>query len=141
MLPFGPHLPIRFRLVAVASVLLLLLAYARAVQAESAYVRVNQAGYEARGTSFRAYLMSTAEEVGASFQVLNSQDVTAYSGHVGPRIGTWSHSRTYPPMTCTRWTSRFQEAIFTRFQCPVLWMRFRPVLQLIVRTRFIPACC
>jgi endoglucanase len=94
MLPFGPYLPIRFRLVAGASVLLLLLAYARAVQAESAYVRVNQAGYEAGETSFRAYLMSTAEESGASLQVINSHGVTAYSGHVGPLIGIWSHSRT-----------------------------------------------
>lgn len=94
MLPFGPCLPIRLRLVPVAGVLLVLLAYARPAQGGSAYVRVNQAGYETTETSFRAYLMSTAAESEASFKVINSNDVTAYSGHVGSLLGTWSHSGT-----------------------------------------------
>ena len=84
---------IQFRLVLIASVFLSLLAYARPVQAESAYVRVNQAGYEAGETSFRAYLMSTAAESGASFKVVNSEGVTAFSGRVGSLLGTWSHSK------------------------------------------------
>jgi endoglucanase len=94
MLLFGPRLPIRFRLVPVTSVLFVLLAYARPVPGESAYVRVNQAGYEASETSFRAYLMSPVAERGASFKVINSNGVTAYSGHVGSLLGNWSHSQT-----------------------------------------------
>ncbi len=84
---------IRFRLVPIASVLLSLMAYARLLHAESAYVRVNQAGYEAGETSFRAYLMSTASESGASFKVVNSKRITAYSGRVGALLGKWSHSK------------------------------------------------
>ena len=94
MLPFGLFPSIRFRLVAIASVLLSLVSYAPSAQAESAYVRVNQAGYEAGETPFRAYLMSTAAENGASFKVVNSKGITAYSGHVGALLGTWSHSKT-----------------------------------------------
>src|SRR5208283_4495372 len=94
MLLFSLSPSIRFRLVPIASVLLSLLAYTRAAQAESAYVRVNQTGYEAGETSFRAYLMSTAAESGASFKVINSKGIIAYSGHVGALLGTWSHSKT-----------------------------------------------
>jgi endoglucanase len=75
-----------------------LLAYTRPAQAQfaaqSAYVRVNQAGYEAGEPPFRAYLMSTAAECGASFKVIDSNGATAYSGHVGALLGTWSHSKT-----------------------------------------------
>ena len=92
-MPSNPHLSIPFRLVSVASILLSLLAYTQPAPAESAYVRVNQVGYETGETSFRAYLMSTAAESGASFKVVNSNGVTAYSGHVGALLGTWSHSK------------------------------------------------
>jgi endoglucanase len=61
--------------------------------ADSAYVRVNQAGYEAAGTH-RAYLMSTGAETGATFQVINSKGATAASGKVGVLLGVWSHSKT-----------------------------------------------
>jgi endoglucanase len=94
MLPFGRRLTIRFRLVPIAGILLGLLAYTRPVRAESAYVRVSQVGYEAGKLPFRAYLMSTAAESGASFNVINSKGVTAYSGYVGALLGTWSHSKT-----------------------------------------------
>jgi endoglucanase len=86
-------LPIRLRLVSTTSLLLALLASTRPSQAQSAYVRVSQAGYEAGQTPFRAYLMSTAAETEASFTVVNSQGATAYSGHVGALLGTWSHSQ------------------------------------------------
>jgi endoglucanase len=75
------------------SLLLAQLAWARPGQAQSAYVRVSQAGYEAGQTPFRAYLMSTAAESEASFTVVNSQGATAYSGHIGALLGTWSHSQ------------------------------------------------
>jgi endoglucanase len=58
-----------------------------------AYVRVNQIGYEADG-SLRAYLMSAVAETGATFVVVNSKGATTFSGHVGARLGTWSHSKT-----------------------------------------------
>jgi endoglucanase len=64
-----------------------------ALAAETAYVRVNQAGYETDGTH-RAYLMSTAAETGATFQVRNSKGATAASGKVGALLGIWSHSKT-----------------------------------------------
>jgi endoglucanase len=64
--------------------------------AESAYVRVNQAGYEAGNAPFRAYLMSETAVTGAraTFQVVNSEGVIADSGRVGDLLGTWSHSKT-----------------------------------------------
>jgi endoglucanase len=65
------------------------------VQAQAvAYVRVSQAGYEAAHAPFRAYLMSSAAEVGATFKVVNSKGFAAYFGSVGQLIGTWSHSAT-----------------------------------------------
>jgi endoglucanase len=60
--------------------------------ADSAYVRVNQAGYE-EGASARAYLMSTAAETGATFKVINSKGATAFSAKVGALLGSWSHSK------------------------------------------------
>ncbi len=59
---------------------------------ESAYVRVNQVGYEAGNAPFRAYLMSTAAETGARFRVINSQGATVYSADIGALLGIWSHS-------------------------------------------------
>jgi endoglucanase len=64
-----------------------------AFPADTAYVRVNQAGYETDGTH-RAYLMSTSAETGATFQVINSKGTTAVSGKVGALLGIWSHSKT-----------------------------------------------
>lgn len=64
-----------------------------ALAADVAYVRVNQAGYEPGG-SHRAYLMSTAPETGATFQVINSKGSVLFSGNLGQLLGTWSHSKT-----------------------------------------------
>src|SRR5271154_481495 len=85
---------IRFRLLPVALCVFVLLAFARQAQAQSAYVRVSQVGYESGKNPFRAYLMSTAAENGASFKVVDSNGATAYSGVVGALLGTWSNSKT-----------------------------------------------
>jgi len=63
-------------------------------QAEAAYVRVNQIGYETGKSPFRAYLMSTATENPATFRVVNSKGTVVNSGQIGPLLGTWSHSQT-----------------------------------------------
>ena len=55
---------------------------APAAQAESAYVRVSQVGYES-SASARAYLMSTAAETGARFKVVSAGGSTAYTGKIG----------------------------------------------------------
>ena len=83
MRSFGPRL-----------LLLLFLGFCAAAHAQSAYVRVNQVGYEAGPSAARAYLMSTAAETGATFKVLTDGGRTAYSGKVGPLLGTWTHSKT-----------------------------------------------
>jgi endoglucanase len=62
--------------------------------AQSAYIRVNQIGYETGQSPFRAYLMSTAPISGAHFKVISSTGGTAYSGQPGALLGTWSHSKT-----------------------------------------------
>ncbi|MFZ0321154.1 MAG: cellulase N-terminal Ig-like domain-containing protein, partial [Candidatus Sulfotelmatobacter sp.] len=63
-----------------------------AAQAESAYVRVSQVGYES-GASARAYLMSTAAETGATFKVVSAGGSTAYTGKIGALLGTWANSK------------------------------------------------
>jgi endoglucanase len=75
-----------------AAMLLAFFVWTRPATAQSAYVRVSQVGYETGETPFRAYLMSTTAENGASFTVVNSKGATAYSGHAGTLLGTWSHS-------------------------------------------------
>ena len=84
------------RLVLFAGVFLGLAASAPSLQAQSAYVRVSQVGCEAGNGPFRAYLMSTSAETGATFAVLNSKGVTIDSGPLGAGslLGTWSHSKT-----------------------------------------------
>ena len=62
--------------------------------ADSAYVRVSQAGYEAGQTPYRAYLMSTAPETAATYMVVNSKGTTVRAGKVGALLGTWSNSKT-----------------------------------------------
>jgi endoglucanase len=59
--------------------------------AESAWVRVNQAGYE-EGQPLRAYLMSTAAVDGATFSVVAADGSTKFSGKVGALLGSWGHS-------------------------------------------------
>ncbi len=65
-----------------------------AADSPSAYVRVSQIGYESGSGPFRAYLMSTAAEPGATFCVRNSRGKIAYSAAIGPLLGTWSNSET-----------------------------------------------
>jgi endoglucanase len=67
---------------------------ALAVQAQSAYVRVSQVGYEVSSPPFRAYLMSATAETGATFNVVNSAGQTVYSAPIGALLGTWSNSAT-----------------------------------------------
>jgi endoglucanase len=62
--------------------------------AQSAYVRVSQAGYEAGSPSFRAYLMSTGPETGATFNVLSSGGQSVYAAPIGALLGTWSNGAT-----------------------------------------------
>jgi endoglucanase len=86
------RLAIRLRHISVIGALLAL-ASTPAARAQSAYVRVSQVGYETGQTPYRAYLMSTVSESGASFKVLNSNGAAVHSGHVGALLGTWSHSK------------------------------------------------
>jgi endoglucanase len=62
--------------------------------AQSAYVRVSQVGYEAGSPPFRAYLMSSTAETGATFHVLTSGGQTVYAAPIGALLGTWSNSAT-----------------------------------------------
>jgi endoglucanase len=75
--------------VAIISFLLLVCASGAA---SSAYIRVNQAGYESGHPPFQAYLMSTASEAGATFDVINSRGKTVYSAPIGAPAGIWSNS-------------------------------------------------
>jgi len=94
MAPSNFSFPINFRHLRAAIVFgMLLVCTQRAWAAQSAYIRVNQAGYEASG-SHRAYLMSTAAETGATFQVFNSKGAVAFSGNIGALLGVWSNSST-----------------------------------------------
>jgi endoglucanase len=83
----------RFRALQIAGILLVPATISRPARAQSAYVRVSQAGYEAGKTPFRAYLMSTKDAAHATFAVANSNGVTVNSGHVGALLGTWGHSK------------------------------------------------
>lgn len=63
------------------------------LRAEDAWVRVNQAGYEA-GQPARAYLMTKTPVTGVTFKVTNSAGKVVASGSVGSLIGTWAHNNT-----------------------------------------------
>jgi endoglucanase len=89
---FLSHRSIHPRAGVAVSILGVFLATASAARGQSAYVRVNQIGYEAGNAPFRAYLMSTAAGNGATFKVVNSEGKTAYSGRVGALLGIWSNS-------------------------------------------------
>lgn len=93
MASFTFPFPISIRFVLTAIVMAVPLVYTpEGIAADSAFVRVNQAGYE-KGSSARAYLMSTASETGATFTAINSKGATKFSGNVGALLGTWSHSK------------------------------------------------
>ena len=93
MFPSSARFSNHVRAVSVTGALLALLACSPFARAQSAYVRVSQVGYEAGETPFRAYLMSSVAESGATFTVVNSKGTAAYSGNVSALLGTWSHSK------------------------------------------------
>ena len=72
---------------------LLVLLCAPALLAQTAFVRVNQAGYEAGAAPFRAYLMTQTALPDETFEVVNSKGDIAHTGHVGSLLGTWGHSK------------------------------------------------
>src|SRR4051794_7971368 len=76
---------------AMLAIFVVLLGAHPARAAAAAYVRVDQAGYEA-GTPARAYLMSTVPARGAAFSVVDASGAIVSQAPVGPRLGTWSHS-------------------------------------------------
>jgi endoglucanase len=82
------------RLLTGMSLILASIASAPNAPAQSAYVRVSQVGYETGEGPFRAYLMSTEAESGATFQVVSTKGTVAYSAKIGSLVGTWSHSKT-----------------------------------------------
>ena len=88
------HYLLHFRPIALIAFLVLLVASSRPLHAQSAYVRVSQVGYETGKAPFRAYLMSTVSENGATFKVKNASGATVDSGSVGALLGIWSHSAT-----------------------------------------------
>jgi endoglucanase len=63
-------------------------------RAESAFVRVNQMGYEV-GTESRAYLMAPGAENGAVFHVVDSKGTTVLSRAVGANLGAWGKFTVY----------------------------------------------
>ena len=68
-------------------------AWTCAGEAQSAWVRVNQAGYET-GQASRAYLMTTAPVSGVAFKVKDAGGKTVDTGTVGALLGAWAHSQT-----------------------------------------------
>ena len=87
----SPESSHRLRLSAIALFAFLLLC-ASAAAASSAYVRVNQVGYETGNSPFHAYLTSTVPESGATFKVVNSEGHIVYEHAIGALLGTWSNS-------------------------------------------------
>jgi endoglucanase len=82
-------MPIRARLVAVASLLFALFAFpSPSPAADNAFVRINQLGY-LTGSPARAYLMSKGTESGATFEVLNAKGVALSTAPIGASLGVW----------------------------------------------------
>jgi endoglucanase len=61
----------------------------------TAYVRVNQIGYES-GRSMRAYLMTTRPVSGVKVSVTNSSGAVVRTLAPGQTLGTWNKFRIYP---------------------------------------------
>ena len=74
-----------------ASIPLLLFATEPLLVAQTAFIRVNQAGYEV-GTTARSYLMTTAAPAHAKFKVINQSGKATHSASIGGLVGTWAHS-------------------------------------------------
>jgi endoglucanase len=113
MLPSSARLSMQIGLVSLGVMLTALLACSLPAQAQSAHVRVSQVGYEIGEAPFRAYLMSTEAETGATFKVLNSKGVSVFSGRISGLLGTWSHSKT---MTYQVYALDFRKAACIRFR-------------------------
>ncbi len=80
---------IRARLIAVASLLVALFAFASVTPAaDNAFVRINQLGY-LTGSPARAYLMSKGTETGATFEVLNAKGIALSTAPIGASLGIW----------------------------------------------------
>jgi endoglucanase len=62
--------------------------------AQTAFVRVNQVGYEA-GAQSRAYLMSEHSESGAVFRIVDAKGETAFSAAIGASLGAWGKFTVY----------------------------------------------
>ena len=60
----------------------------------SAWVRVDQVGYDAHGSK-RAYLMASGPEDGAGFSILGPGGTAVFAGTVGGDLGSWSPSFPY----------------------------------------------
>ena len=88
------HPSSRFSMIFTFVIVLALLIVGALAQAQTAYVRVNQVGYEAGTQPVRAYLMSETPAGSAIFSVLDSKGIAGYSGKVGTLLGTWAHSKT-----------------------------------------------
>jgi endoglucanase len=73
-----------------AGALITLLGYVPGIWAQSAFIRVNQAGYEIDHHSLRALLMSASAADGASFTVLASNGSSVYSASIGTLAGNWA---------------------------------------------------
>jgi endoglucanase len=78
----------------IAAFSILLFLGAGVANANSAFVRVNQLGYEV-GSASRAYLMAVGSESGAVFQVLNSKGTVVFSNAIGATLGTWGNFSVY----------------------------------------------
>jgi endoglucanase len=87
--PKIPAFRISVQLIVILTAVILLATQAWA----SAFVRVNQLGYETTGSK-RAYLMASASEAGATFSVKNSSGVVVYMASIGALLGSWSSA--YP---------------------------------------------
>jgi endoglucanase len=93
MEPSEPRFPVRVYVVLARYVALALLTFVPNILAQSAYIRINQAGYETGAYPFRAYLMSPTVTNGNSFSVIDSNGAIARTGRVGALLGKWGHSR------------------------------------------------
>jgi endoglucanase len=79
---------------ALAALSILLFLGAGVADAHSAFVRVNQLGYEV-GSASRAYLMASGSESGAVFQMLDSKGKVVFSNAIGANLGTWGNFTVY----------------------------------------------
>jgi endoglucanase len=79
------------KILAGSSILILVLALlnsASCANDKSAYVRVNQLGYES-GRPMRAFLMASGSESGAQFAVKNSHGEAVHAAAIGAGLGRW----------------------------------------------------